>query len=101
MYLVDKLGLFDFNSLEEFDSHSNIFKNEKLDRMIFLYKNDGKQIDKTFTSSIPYPINDISLMYFKTNIVEIGEDGDYTTIASIPIPLERDTAIRYEPHAPI
>ena len=69
--------------------------------MTFLYENDGKQIYKTFTSSIPYPINDISFIYFKTNIVENDEDDEYTIIASIPIPLERDTAIRYDPLTPI
>ena len=101
LHLVEKLGIFDFTSLEEFDSHSNIFENVKLDRLIFLYKNTGKQEYQTYISSIPYPINDISLMYFKTSIVENAEEGEYTTIASIPIPLERSTSIRYEPHTAI
>ena len=36
--LIKMLGSFDFIELEDNESHSNIFDNTKLDRIIFIYK---------------------------------------------------------------
>ena len=97
--LISKLGSFNFSDLEQSEAHSNIFKNEKLDRLIFIYKNVAEIQNKQFQSSTPYPINELSLMYFKTNIIYSSDDNnsEHNTIASIPIPLNRTDSIRYEP----
>ena len=68
-----------------------------MDRLVFNYRNDINQKSHTFASSIPHPVNNLSLLYFKTNIIEQAQTGGFTTISSIPIPKEREDAIKYEP----
>ena len=101
LYLVNFLGEFDFSALSKSEKHSNIFENVKLDQLIFEYKNTAKSTELLLVSNKPYKLNDLSLLNFKTNLIHLSEQSEYSTLASVPIPTNQQTPINYEPINPI
>ena len=53
------------------------------------------------SSTIPYKINELSLLYFKVNIVEQNTSHILSSLATIPIPVHRESPVKYEPINPI
>ena len=101
-FIVDLLGSFDFSIFEDCDTHSNIFTNIKLDQLIFSHTIiEEKKINKCIVSSKPFKENNLSIMYFKTDIIDHNDQSNYSPLATIPIPVMRENPIIYEPYYPI
>ena len=101
-FILDKLGKFDLSSLKNSEAHSNVFKNIKLDQLIFTHKNLSTQSNKMIASTIPYKENNLSILYFKTDIINhIDQNSNFAPLAAIPIPVLRENPIIFEPIHPV
>ena len=95
LHIINELGTFDFSSISDSSEHSNIFEHIKLDRKVFRYEIGS--YGNIIQSSVPHKINKLSLLYFKSSIIDRDGNEGLGVLASIPIPESARVAIKYEP----
>ena len=100
-YIINFMGKFDFSVFQNSQQHSQIFEKIKLDQLIFEHMNEPKTKKILISSSIPYKINELSLLKFKTTLTHHSQESEYSTIAALSIPKSQEEAINYEPINPI